>query len=170
MGVPTRKNPVTGEDVPDESARVVVYRYLNPTKAEWPKADFVVGNPPYIGNKRMRLALGDGYVEALRSAWKDVPETVDFVLYWWHQAADLSRAKAIRRFGFITTNSITQTFNRRVIQQALDSGVSLAFAISDHPWVDEKDGAAVRVAMSVGTTDVGTGRLLIPCNEHEAAH
>jgi hypothetical protein len=44
-----------------------------------------MGNPPFIGNKRMRLALGDGYVEALRDSWPDVPESADFVMYWWHR-------------------------------------------------------------------------------------
>jgi methylase of polypeptide subunit release factors len=58
-----------------------------PAPAEWPQADFIVGNPPFIGNKRMREALGDGYVEALREAWPDVPESADFVMYWWDHAA-----------------------------------------------------------------------------------
>lgn len=94
-------------------------RYINPRKAEWPAADFVVGNPPFIGNKRMRTALGDGYVEALRATWDDVPESADFVMYWWHHAALLTRSGALQRFGFITTNSIRQAFNRRVIEDAL---------------------------------------------------
>ena len=68
-------HPVTGEQVPDETALVPQWRYLNPRPAEWPQADFIVGNPPFIGNKRMRDALGDGYVEALRGAWPDVPES-----------------------------------------------------------------------------------------------
>ena len=53
-----RQHPVTGEEVPDETAREISYKYINPKKAEWPKADYVVGNPPFIGNKRMRVALG----------------------------------------------------------------------------------------------------------------
>ncbi len=66
-GKTMKKHPVTGEDVPDETAQVPLERYFNPRKAQWPKADFVVGNPPFIGNKRMRLTLGNGYVDALRS-------------------------------------------------------------------------------------------------------
>ena len=54
------------------------------------------------------------------------------------------------RFGFITTNSIRQTFNRRVVKRALMEGISLRFAIPDHPWVDTSEGAAVRIAMTVG--------------------
>lgn len=159
-GRTTRPHPVTGEEVPDESAQVPVFRYLAPRRAEWPDADFVVGNPPFIGNKRMRLALGDGYVEALRRTWASVPETVDFVMYWWQKAAELAAAGKTSRFGFITTNSITQSFNRKVVQSALGQGVSLAFAIPDHPWVDSSDGAAVRVAMTVGSVRESDGTLL----------
>ncbi|NLA67956.1 MAG: hypothetical protein GX856_06890 [Gammaproteobacteria bacterium] len=118
----------------------------------WPEADFVVGNPPFIGNKRMRTALGDGYVEALRGAWPEVPESADFVMFWWHHAAQLTRRGAVERFGFITTNSIRQSFNRRVIEPHLadkKQPLSLVFAIPDHPWVDTADGAAVRIAMTV---------------------
>src|SRR5213596_383282 len=103
-GHTTKKSPVTGEEIPDETARVPVYRYVNPRKAEWPKADYVVGNPPFIGNKRMRMALADGYVEALRTAWPDIPGSADFVMYWWHHAAELAQSGQIRRFGLITTN------------------------------------------------------------------
>jgi len=124
-------------------------RYVEPRRAEWPQADYVVGNPPFIGASTMRAALGDGYVEALRGVWNEVPESADFVMYWWHHAASLARAGQIRRFGFITTNSIRQTFNRRLLESALDGGVTLLFAIPDHPWVDEALGAAVRIAMTV---------------------
>ena len=123
-GETMKPSPVTGEPVPDETARKPVERYVNPRKAAWPEADFVVGNPPFIGNKRMRTALGDGYVEALRGAWPEVPETSDFVMYWWHYAAVLTRRGALDRFGFITTNSIRQAFNRRVIEAALSPPIT----------------------------------------------
>lgn len=172
-GVTTKPSPVTGEPIPDETARVPVERYVNPRKAAWPKADFVVGNPPFIGNKRMRLALGDGYVEALRSAWPEVPETSDFVMYWWHYAAQLTRQGALERFGFITTNSIRQTFNQRVVQPHLSDkkgALFLAFAIPDHPWVDGSDGAAVRIAMTVATREVATGILQTVVMEDAMEH
>ncbi|MBI5608598.1 MAG: class I SAM-dependent DNA methyltransferase [Deltaproteobacteria bacterium] len=158
-GVSTKKHPVTGLDVPDESKRRVLYAYPNARRAEWPKVDFVVGNPPFIGNKRMRTALGDGYVEALRAAWSEVPETIDFVMYWWHAAAKVLGAGGIRQFGFITTNSITQTFNRQVIADHSGKEVRLAFAIPDHPWVDSTEGAAVRVAMTSAVRGTGDGVL-----------
>ena len=73
-----------------------------------------------------------------------------------------------KRQGLITTNSLTQTFNNRVVQSALDKGVTLAFAIPDHPWVDSADGAAVRIAMTVGTSGNAEGRLLTVTDEHES--
>jgi hypothetical protein len=130
-GITTKPHPVTGEQVPDETAQIPLLRYLNPCRADWPEADYVVGNPPFIGAAAMRRALGDGYVEALRAAWKDVPDSADFVMYWWQQAAELTRTGKLQRFGFITTNSIKQAFNRRVIEQHLTAKpqLSLAFAI-----------------------------------------
>ncbi|WP_291987816.1 DNA methyltransferase [Candidatus Accumulibacter sp. ACC007] len=115
-GVTTKAHPVTGEQVPDENARTPLQRYVNPRKASWPQADYIVGNPPFIGNKRMRDALGDGYAEALRKTWNDVPESADLVMFWWHHAAQLVAQGKVQRFGLITTNSLTQAFNRRVVQ------------------------------------------------------
>jgi len=203
-GTTFKKHPVTGEDVPDEAAQVPQWRYVNPRPAEWPAADFVVGNPPFIGAKYLRDALGDGYAQTLRATWPDVPESADFVMYWWHHAAWLVRAGLARRFGFITTNSLRQTFNRRVVQAALDGApvaaglvrasgaghagglmlpnaqksapgtprpglqaLSLIFAIPDHPWVDSANGAAVRIAMTVGMAGGREGRLLTVTDERE---
>ncbi|MBL8373739.1 DNA methyltransferase, partial [Accumulibacter sp.] len=167
-GVTTKPHPVTGEPVPDENARLPLQRYLNPRQAEWPQADFIVGNPPFIGAGGMRAALGDGYVEALRKTWQAVPESADLVMFWWHHAAQLVATGKAQRFGLITTNSLKQTFNRRVVQSALDKGISLAFAVPDHPWVDSADGAAVRIAMTVGTAGGGEGQLLSVTDEQEA--
>lgn len=115
-----KKSPTTGEDIPDESAQLPVEVYINPRKAEWPQADYVVGNPPFIGAASMRRALGDGYVDALRKTWNEVPESSDFVMYFWNKAADLTRAGQVKQFGLITTNSLRQTFNRRVIERHMN--------------------------------------------------
>jgi hypothetical protein len=123
-GKTVKPHPVTGLPVPDESAQVLQERYIHPRKAQWPQVDFIVGNPPFIGASTMRAALGDGYVDALRSTWPEVPESADFVMYWWQRAALLVGAGAAERFGLITTNSIKQTFNRRVVQAALEGSFS----------------------------------------------
>ena len=120
-------------------------------RSSWPYADFIVGNPPFMGNKVMRSRLGASYVQTLRALYPTVPDSVDFVMFWWHRAAELVRCGSVRRFGFITTNSITQSQNRQVIQAHLDAPdrpLRLLMAIADHPWIDA--GAAVRIAMTVG--------------------
>jgi hypothetical protein len=168
-GVTMKTHPVTGEQVPDDAARVQVERYINPRPAEWPAADFVIGNPPFIGNKRMRIALGDGYVESLRAAWPEVAETSDLVMYWWHKAASLTQEGHLRAFGLITTNSLRQTFNRQVTELHTTSKhpLRLRFVIPDHPWVDSADGAAVRIAMSVGDMRDADGLLREVISETE---
>ena len=152
-GKTLKPHPVTGALVPDEAALVPQWKYHQPAQAAWPAADFIVGNPPFIGASTMRAALGDGYVQALRGAWPEVPESADFVMYWWSRASTLLASGAVRRFGLITTNSLRQTFNRRVVQAALGKGVAISFAIPDHPWVDSANGAAVRIAMTVGSRE-----------------
>jgi hypothetical protein len=145
-------NPVTGEEVPDESARVPIYAYINARRAQWPAADYVVGNPPFIGTRKIKTALGDEYVETLRKTYPEVPETCDYVMYWWHKAALAVKSGALKRFGLITTNSIVQSYSKGLIEDHLTAkdGISLLLAIPDHPWVESSDGAAVRVSMTVG--------------------
>jgi hypothetical protein len=84
-------------------------------------------------------------------------------MYWWHRAAERVRSGETRRFGFITTNSLRQTLQRRVIAPHLSDSstpASLVFAIPDHPWVDSYDGAAVRIAMTVAEAGSREGLLL----------
>ncbi|MBY5939056.1 MULTISPECIES: class I SAM-dependent DNA methyltransferase [Marinobacter] len=162
-GISMKVSQTTGELIPDETGRATVYRYHNPRRAEWPKADYIIGNPPFIGASTMRRSLGDGYVDAVRQVFKGVvPDSADFVMYWWHTAAENVRKGNVQRFGFITTNSLKQTFNRRVLEPHLNDTkkpLSLVFAVPDHPWVDVNDGAAVRIAMTVGMAGEHPGQL-----------
>ena len=162
-----KTDPVTGREVPDESKRTTLLSYPNARQAEWPQADYIVGNPPFIGKKRLREGVGDGYADALRGAYPSVPETADLVVYWWHKSAELVQTCKSKRFGLITTNSIAQTFGRQVIESNLKSTppLSLAFAIGDHPWVDSVEGASVRIAMTVGVLGPKNGDLYKVINE-----
>lgn len=160
-GRTTRPHPTTGEQVPDETARVEVRRYFGAVPAAWPKADFIVGNPPFVAGKDLRAELGEGYAEALWAAYPDIPPAADYVMTWWHRAATEVAEGRARRFGFITTNSLPQTFGRRVVQHHLDAKkpISILFAIPDHPWGDGTGSANVRIAMTVGAPGKSTGRL-----------
>ena len=154
--------PVTRTDAAGE--RVEVWTYRNPRRPDWPEAEFIVGNPPFIGGKDLRGRLGEGYAAALRAAHRHMNESADFVMYWWDRAAELLTRKGtkLRRFGLVTTNSITQEFSRRVIRRHLDAKapVSLVMAIPDHPWTRAtREAAAVRIAMTVAEAGVRDGLL-----------
>lgn len=148
---PTPRIPheVTGRMVPDPTARRAYQLHLNARATEWPRALFIIGNPPYMGQANQREAFGDGYVDALRAAYPDLPDNVDYVMYWWHRAAELVASGKVLRAGFITTNSIVQPQNRPVIERARRAGVDICWAVADHPWVDESGAADVRVALTV---------------------
>lgn len=157
-GATRKPHPITGEMIPDETARVELFDYKNPKIADWPETEFIVGNPPFIGGKDMREELGDGYAEACWKVRPKIPGGADFVMHFWDEAArrllrkpSKQQPNSLRRFGFITTNSITQTFSRRVIEQhmAAKLPLSLIFAVPDHPWMKASDKAAVRIAMTV---------------------
>lgn len=169
-GRTTKPHPVTGQEVPDEAARVQEVRYINPKKAEWPKTEYIVGNPPFVGNKRMAKALGIEYCQALRQSYPEIPSSTDYVMYWWHRATSCVDLGSIHRSGLITTNSITQAFNSRVIRAMISepSQCGIAFAIADHPWVDSADGAAVRIAITVMEKGTTSGQLLMIDRESES--
>lgn len=126
----------------------------SPRRPEWPEADFIVGNPPFIGGKDLRSRLGEGDAAALWAAHDHINESADYVMYWWDRAAEILTRKGtrLRRFGFVTTNSISQVFQRRVVEARLSgrAPVSIVMAIPDHPWTKAApDHAAVRIAMTV---------------------
>ena len=175
-GVTMKRHPITGEKVPDGDATVAVYTYSNPKPASWPEVEFIVGNPPFIGGKDLRAELGDGYAEAVWKARPNMPGGADFVMHFWDEAADRLTRKATKgksnpliRFGFITTNSITQTFSRRVIDRYLSAktALSLVYAVPDHPWMKAADKAAVRIAMTVAEAGSSEGVLAEVISESE---
>ena len=76
-----KHSPITRELIPDEMARNELYFYVNARPSKWPAATFVVGNPPFVGNKRMRKRLGRGHVEAVRSAHPGLWAEIDLFMY-----------------------------------------------------------------------------------------
>ncbi|WP_293941728.1 DNA methyltransferase [Sphingomonas sp.] len=113
--------------------------------ASWPAASVIIGNPPFLGNKRLRASLGDSYVERLFNAYKGVvPGGADLVTYWVAKVGFLLAEAAIGRAGLVTTNSIRGSANRPVLQPLAEAG-RIFEAWSDEPWV--VDGAAVRVSI-----------------------
>ncbi len=118
-----------------------------PVPATWPTAEFVVGNPPFLGGGggRLRSALGDDYLTFLWEAWEGaVARESDLVCYWHELAREQIVAGLTSRAGLLATNSVRGGPNRRTLERIRDSG-QIFMAWSDEPWIVE--GAAVRVAI-----------------------
>lgn len=121
-----------------------------PRPARWPDAEFIVGNPPFLGGKRLRQVLGDEYVDTLFKAWEGrVPREADLVAYWHEQARAQIEKKKAKRAGLIATQGIRTGANLKVLKRVKETG-DLFFAWSDEPWVVE--GADVRISI-VGQDD-----------------
>jgi len=119
------------------------------TRAEWPVADVVVGNPPFLGAKWMLDRLGPSYTRQLRATLpKGVPAS-DLVTFWFAQAA-WAVERGARRIGFVATNMIRSPANATIAGHLYDKA-PIVFALSDQPWV--VDGADVRVSLVVCSTD-----------------
>lgn len=144
--------------------------YPNARAPAWPSAEFIIGNPPFIGAKFLRERLGNEYTHALRKAHPEINESADFVMYWWDRAAEelFDPSSPLRQFGFVTTNSITQEFSGRVIKRRIDGSqrMSIVMAIPDHPWTKAtSDAAAVRIAMTVAERGYSEGVLRVVTRE-----
>ncbi len=114
-------------------------------EATWPKASIVIGNPPFLGDKKMRAELGGDYTETLRSVYKGrVPGGADLVTYWFEKARKAIETQGLGAAGLVATQSVRAGANRKVLARVCEM-TRIFEAWSDMPWVN--DGAAVRVSL-----------------------
>ena len=115
------------------------------SEPDWPQADVVIGNPPFLGGKLLIGGLGEEYVSRMFDVWKGrVPPEADLVCYWLVKAGEQVAAGTTQRVGLVATNSIRGGANRRALQATTDER-PIFDAWADEPWVI--DGAAVRVSL-----------------------
>ena len=115
------------------------------SEPEWPEADVVIGNPPFLGNRRIRKELGDYVAETLPKLYRRmVYGKPDLVCYWFAKAGALVIDGKVKRVGLVATNSIRGGTNRKVLDN-ITKFSCIYDAWSDEPWVI--DGAAVRVSL-----------------------
>jgi hypothetical protein len=122
-------------------------------EAKWPPAEFIVGNPPFLGDRLHRLELGEAYTLALRRIFdRRLDARADLVTYWFEKAIDAILLGSARAFGLVATKSIAKGASRRPLDRISTSAALRTFeAWTNEPWV--LDGALVRVALvCVGRT------------------
>jgi type II restriction/modification system DNA methylase subunit YeeA len=116
-----------------------------PVEPAWPEADFIIGNPPFLGGKRLRTELGNSSVDEIFHVYAGrVPQEADLVTYWFEKARALVEAGKAERVGLLATQSIRAGANLKVLQRIAESG-GIFMAWSDKAWI--LDGAAVRVSI-----------------------
>ena len=117
----------------------------NPAEPEWPAAEFIIGNPPFLGSQLLRSNLGDEYVNAMFGLYGDrLAGGSDLVCYWFEKARSLISTGNASRAGLLATQGIRGGTNRRVLQQIKEGG-DIFLAWSDQPWI--LDGAAVHTSI-----------------------
>lgn len=147
-GYPFKTNPVLEslDHIENRDALLTVVDGKT-VEAAWPKADAVVGNPPFLGDKKFRSELGDDYTETLRKTYEGrVPGGADLVCYWFDKARVQIANGKLHAAGLVSTNSIRGGANRKVLD-AICEKTRIFEAWGDEPWVN--DGAAVRVSLVI---------------------
>jgi type II restriction/modification system DNA methylase subunit YeeA len=136
-GFAYRRNPVLSalDSIATMDALLDRSDPATPREADWPAAEFIVGNPPFLGGKFMRRGLGDVYVDALFEVFDArVPREADFVTYWHEKARAQIFSGRTKRAGLLATQRIRGAASRPVLERIAESG-GVFFARSDDPWV-----------------------------------
>jgi len=142
-GIPPSKNPILKPLETIECRDAVLND--DGTEPDWPSADVIIGNPPFLGDKKMFGDLGTDYVRQLRKRYMGrVAGGADLVTYWFEKARAMQAAGKVKYVGLVATNSIRQRTNRQTLERIAETGAIFS-AWSDEPWVNE--GAAVRVSI-----------------------
>jgi type II restriction/modification system DNA methylase subunit YeeA len=146
-GYPIERRPILGRLDAIECRDAILDRsdLANPVEPRWPDAEFIVGNPPFLGGKLLRRSINDdAYVDALFAVYDGrVPREADLVTYWFEKARAMIEEGRSKRAGLLGTQGIRGGANRRVLERIESSG-GVFMALSDQPWI--LDGAAVHVS------------------------
>ena len=114
-------------------------------EAKWPEAEFIIGNPPFLGGNSMRGGLGDQYFSVLTNLYEGrVPGGADLVTYWFEKARAIIEQHATTTVGLVATQSIRRGSSRTVLDRIKET-TEIFEAWSDEEWTI--DGADVRISI-----------------------
>ncbi len=164
-GFAYRRNPVLRplDSIATMDALLDLSDPTHPREAAWPAAEFIVGNPPFLGAKLLRNGLGDAYVDALYGVYgRRLAGMSDLAAYWHEKARAQIAAGRLKRAGLLATQGVRGGRGRSALQRIKETG-NIFFARSDDPWV--LSGANVHISFVVRTTArrLISSLMTIPC-------
>ena len=146
-GFPYQQNPILTPLVTIQQTDAILdlSNPENPQEPEWPEAEFIIGNPPFLGHLPFREQLGDDYVNAAYSLYGGrIPNSSDLCCYWFEKARSQIQSSKTRRAGLLATQAIRFQSNRPVLSRIKESGDIFA-PTSDQNWILE--GATVHISI-----------------------
>ena len=159
-GYPFQRDPVLGalNTIERRDAILEWNEDGSPVEPEWPSADYIVGNPPFLGYSPSREQLGDEYVEAVYALYGErIPNSSDLCCYWFEKARAEIKSGSCKRVGLLATQAIRFQFNRLVLARIKESG-DIFYVISDREW-RSNDPEAASVHISIICFDDGSQTL-----------
>ncbi len=119
----------------------------HPKEPDWPVVDFIVSNPPFLGDNSMRGGSADEYVDCpSRCVRNALPARADLCCYWFEKARGTSNGGKAGRAGLLATQGIRGGLKPSAFSSDQAETGGIFFAESDRPWV--LDGANVHVSMA----------------------
>ena len=112
------------------------------SRTKWPKVDVVIGNPPFLGAKRLKPERGVEYVNSVRKAYPDVPGMADYCVYWFRRTNDHIRACTPKdpvagRAGLVGTQNIRNNASRIGGLDEIVEDSTIIEAVENQPWSGE---------------------------------
>jgi len=130
-------------------------RVADALRTEWPETDAIVGNPPFLGDRNIREAFGDEYVEWLKRSFG--VGVKDFCTYWFRKAHE--HLLPGQRAGLVGTNSVSQNRARSAsLDYIVANGGTITDAVSSQKWPGE---AKVHVSLVNWVNDVEVGPFIL---------
>ena len=114
----------------------------NALNASWdkhcPKADFIIGNPPFVGARMMNETQKADLIKASNNAKN--AGNLDYVTAWFFKACEYMKQNPATKTAFVATNSICQGEQVALLWKPLfESGVSIDFAYTSFKWDNSVD-------------------------------
>jgi len=112
------------------------------SRATWPKADVIIGNPPFLDARKMTMEHGRAYVGKLEELYPQIPRRADLCTYWFRKAHDhlppcTPEDPVAGRAGLVGTQNIRNNESREGSLDHITETGTIIEAVDNQPWSGE---------------------------------